>query len=184
TYDVERRPIGAQMIEQAYSRYVLRTAPYLGTEGLEPIVDDLTMEIGQIYRSAAVLPDEGPDGGEAFAPLGEAKGRPGTRAPHVWLERDGQRVSTIDLPGPGFVLLAGPEADDWRAAAEPVAELEVEQVGATLADPDGRFADAFGISRSGAVIVRPDGHVAWRAGGDIAASPETVERTMSSLLCR
>ena len=184
TYDVERRPIGAQMIEQAYSRYVLRTAPYLGTDGLEPIVDDLTMEIGQIYRSAAVMPDDGEDGGEAFAPVGEARGRPGTRAPHVWLERDGQKLSTIDLPGPGFVMLAGPEADDWRAAAEPVDGLEVEQVGATLGDPDGRFADAFGISRSGAVIVRPDGHVAWRAGGDIAASAETVERAMSSLLCR
>jgi 2-polyprenyl-6-methoxyphenol hydroxylase-like FAD-dependent oxidoreductase len=184
TYDVERRPIGAQMIEQAYSRYVLRTAPYLGTEGLEPIVDDLTMEIGQIYRSAAVLPDDAADGGEPFAPTGEARGRPGTRAPHLWLERDGQRVSTIDLFGRGFVLLAGPEGDDWRAAAQPVAELEVEQVGATLVDPDGEFADAYGISPSGAVIVRPDGHVAWRAGRDIAASTETVERAMSSLLAR
>jgi putative polyketide hydroxylase len=184
TYDVERRPIGGQMIEQAYTRYVTRTAPYLGTDNLVPFIDDLTLEIGQIYRSPAVLPDDAADGGEQFAPAGEARGRPGTRAPHVWLERDGQRVSTIDLFGRGFVLLTGPEGDDWRAAAEPLDQLAVEQVGATLADPDGRFAESFGISRSGAVIVRPDGHVAWRAEGDIAASPETVQRAMSSLLCR
>jgi putative polyketide hydroxylase len=57
-------------------------------------------------------------------------------------------------------------------------------VGSTLGDPDGRFAEAFGLSPSGAVIVRPDGHVAWRAVGDIAASPDTVQRVMSALLCR
>ena len=46
TYDAERRPIGALTIEQAYSRYVLRTAPYLGTDHIQPLVDDLSLEIG------------------------------------------------------------------------------------------------------------------------------------------
>jgi 2-polyprenyl-6-methoxyphenol hydroxylase-like FAD-dependent oxidoreductase len=46
TYDAERRAIGALMVEQAYSRYVTRVAPYLGTEGMQPIVDDFSLEIG------------------------------------------------------------------------------------------------------------------------------------------
>ncbi len=37
----------------------------------------------------------------------ESKGRPGSRAPHVFLERDGTRLSTLDLFGRNFVLLAG-----------------------------------------------------------------------------
>ena len=55
TYDAERQPIGALTIEQAYSRYVLRTAPYLGTDHIQPLVDDLSLEIGHRYRSAAVI---------------------------------------------------------------------------------------------------------------------------------
>jgi 2-polyprenyl-6-methoxyphenol hydroxylase-like FAD-dependent oxidoreductase len=184
TYDAERRPIGGLMIEQAYTRYVLRTAPYLGTDTVQPMVDDLTLEIGQLYRSPAVVSENGGGGDEPYLHPADAHGRPGTRAPHVWLERDGQRISTIDLFGRGFVMLAGPEADGWRAAAEPLGELEVQQPGVTLGDPDGAFAEAYGISPSGAVIVRPDGHAAWRAGGEVAASPEAARRVMSSLLCR
>ncbi|HEY1597582.1 MAG TPA: FAD-dependent monooxygenase, partial [Thermoleophilaceae bacterium] len=54
TYDAERQPIGRLTIEQAYTRYVLRTAPYLGTDDIQPIADDLSLEIGHRYRSAAV----------------------------------------------------------------------------------------------------------------------------------
>src|ERR1700751_2784466 len=46
TYDDERRPIGALMVEQAYTRYVTRVAPYLGTDGMQPLVDDFSLEIG------------------------------------------------------------------------------------------------------------------------------------------
>jgi 2-polyprenyl-6-methoxyphenol hydroxylase-like FAD-dependent oxidoreductase len=55
TYDDERQPIGRLTIEQAYTRYVLRAAPYLGTDHIQPLVDDLSLEIGHRYRSAAVL---------------------------------------------------------------------------------------------------------------------------------
>ena len=47
----------------------------------------------------------------------ESKGRPGSRAPHVLVPRDGERVSTLDLFGEGFVLLAGADGAAWRAAA-------------------------------------------------------------------
>ncbi|MFE0148669.1 hypothetical protein ACFWY5_16095 [Nonomuraea sp. NPDC059007] len=38
----------------------------------------------------------------------------------------------------------------------------------TLADPEGRAAEAFGITGSGAVLIRPDGFVAWRAAEAVA----------------
>ena len=51
TYDAERRPVGELTVEQAFTRYVTRVAPYLGTENTQPIVDDFSMEIGYRYDS-------------------------------------------------------------------------------------------------------------------------------------
>ena len=60
TYDAERRPVATFTAEQAYTRYVARLAPDLGTEDLHPFVDDATVDLGYRYRSAAVL-DDGED---------------------------------------------------------------------------------------------------------------------------
>ena len=43
-------------------------------------------------------------------------GAPGSRVPHVWLERDGERLSTLDVGGGGFALLAGPAGRRWCVA--------------------------------------------------------------------
>jgi 2-polyprenyl-6-methoxyphenol hydroxylase-like FAD-dependent oxidoreductase len=59
TYDTERRPIGELTIEQAYTRYVTRVAPYLGTENMQPLVDDFSMEIGYRYSSPAIIGEPG-----------------------------------------------------------------------------------------------------------------------------
>jgi 2-polyprenyl-6-methoxyphenol hydroxylase-like FAD-dependent oxidoreductase len=192
TYDAERGPIGALMVEQAYSRYVTRVAPYLGTDGMQPLVDDFSLEIGCRCNSRAVIL-EPVRPGEA-APLlhehpGESKGRPGSRAPHVFLARDGTQVSTLDLFGRTFVLLAGPDGDGWCAAALAAAgelglPLDAFVVGGgELADPEGGFADEYGISGAGAVLVRPDGIVAWRAVDGAGASEATVHDALSTLLC-
>jgi 2-polyprenyl-6-methoxyphenol hydroxylase-like FAD-dependent oxidoreductase len=173
TYSEERQPIGKLTIEQAYTRYVLRTAPYLGTDNVQPIIDDLSLEIGHRYRSSAVAqePDTDDDGLPYVDPR-ESRALPGTRAPHVWLERDGRRISTLDLFGRDFVLLAGPEGSAWEGAAE----------GLPLTAHGDDIADAYGISPTGAVLVRPDGYVAWRAHDDSGASKETLTRTLSSVL--
>src|SRR6516162_2189616 len=59
TYDAERRPIGQLTVEQAFTRYVTRVAPYLGTENTQPLVDDFSMEIGYRYNSPAVVLEPG-----------------------------------------------------------------------------------------------------------------------------
>jgi 2-polyprenyl-6-methoxyphenol hydroxylase-like FAD-dependent oxidoreductase len=188
TYDAERRPVGDLTVEQAYARYVTRVAPYLGVETTQPLVDDFSMEIGYRYDSAAIVADaDGPP------PLhqhpSESRGRPGSRAPHVWLDQGGARVSTLDLLGRNFVLLAGPQGQDWCAAARQAAQrlgvrLDAYCVGATdLTDADGRFADGYGISAAGAVIVRPDGFVGWRDAGATQSPAETMTRVLSTLLC-
>jgi len=159
TYDAERRPVGVFTAEQAYARYVTRTAPYLGTEGMQPVAPDLNVELGYSYDPAGPL-HENPR---------ESKGRPGTRAPHFRRVDGG---STLDLFGRNFVLLAGPEASAWREAARSSpADLDVHRI------DDTGFAEAYGITPAGATLVRPDGFVAWRANRSDARTsgmPSTI----------
>lgn len=143
TYERERRPVAAFTVEQAYSRYVTRTAPYLGMETIQPVENDLNVELGYCY-----------DGERVHENPRESKGRPGTRAPHVWLDRNGERISTLDLFGRNFVLLAGPEC------TIPIEQLETKPDIHQISEP--AALEAYGISPSGAVLVRPDGFVAWR----------------------
>jgi 2-polyprenyl-6-methoxyphenol hydroxylase-like FAD-dependent oxidoreductase len=183
TYDPERRPIGRFTTEQAYARYVTRAAPYLAAGGVEPVVDDLEIDLGTRVRSAAVVGDA--DGEAPYVDAREARGLPGTRAPHVWLERDGERLSTVDLAGPRFALLCGPRGGAWAEAAAATPDVDVVRVGAGgLADPDGAFPDAFGITSSGAALVRPDGVVAWRAPAADGASAPALADALDAVLCR
>ncbi|HXQ25290.1 MAG TPA: FAD-dependent monooxygenase [Candidatus Acidoferrales bacterium] len=189
TYDRERRPAAGFTVEQAYSRYVTRSAPYLRSEKMQAIENDLNIEFGYVYHSAAVIPEDASDTRAHENPR-QSKGRPGTRAPHLYLQRRAQQISTLDLFGRNFVLLAGPEGNAWcesaRAAAKQLGiDVDVHQMGASgLTDPSGGFAAAYGIAPTGAVLVRPDGFVAWRAKNAEGATSQRLASALASVLCR
>jgi 2-polyprenyl-6-methoxyphenol hydroxylase-like FAD-dependent oxidoreductase len=186
TYEPERRPVGALTMEQAYARYVTRTAPYLGTDRMQPVENDLSIELGYRYRSAAVIADEQDDSRVCENPR-ESRARPGTRAPHVWLHENGEPISSLDLFGRGFVLLTGPdgvdfEAQDLSSALPPIAIHKIESSGdATGSDPG---AAAYGIAPGFAALIRPDGFVGWRARPGEPASARAVEDALTRLICR
>lgn len=138
--------------------------------------------LGAVYRSAAVVPD-GSLPPRVANPITDylPSAHPGARAPHLWLERSGVALSTLDLVAGGFALLGGPAAGPWREAAENAAAragipLTAHLIGgagpaaqrAALVPehPDTDFLELYGIAPAGAVLVRPDGHVAWRAPAD------------------
>ena len=106
--------------------------------------------------------------------------RPGARAPHCWVRRPyapDALLSTLDFFGGDFVLMthgAGGKAwtDALTHADAPVAVRRHHVVPAgdadtahddDLVDADGTWSRVYGIAADGAVLVRPDGHVAWRA---------------------
>ena len=99
--------------------------------------------------------------------------RPGGRLPHAWVERDGARISSLDLVRPDSLLLVTASAA-WAAAAAAVGDgpvpLTVARFGADVTDPSGAWDAVSGIGSDGAVLVRPDQHVAWRAVG-VPADP-------------
>lgn len=189
TYNSERQPVGELAMQQAYARYVLRVVPERGREGMQPIVADLNMEIGYGYRSPAIISEPGNE-----APLHgdphRAKGMPGTRAPHIWLERAGQPLSSFDLFTKNFCVLAAADGGAWceaarAAAAELGLPLDTHHVDhGALHDPRRRFVEAYGLSAAGAVLVRPDGFVAWRAADTGSANTTAMREVLASLLCK
>src|SRR5690606_23198034 len=145
SYHAERHPIGALTVDQAYVRYATRVVPERGTDKVKPFVDDLTIEIGYCYASAAIVGEaNGAAAGDADAVAvcghpDELRGRPGSRAPHVVVRRGGETISTLDLFGRRFVMLAGPDGDAWRAGAGAAAaalgiEVDANRLGRDLDD--------------------------------------------------
>ncbi len=111
------------------------------------------LELGYSYRSAAVIDDGSPapepeDAVEDYVPCA----RPGHRMPHMWLE--GGALSTLDLVQRRFLVLS--DSARWlEAASQHNADCRV-------LPGNGGFLQLFGLEPGGAVLVRPDGHVAAR----------------------
>jgi hypothetical protein len=119
----------------------------------------------------------------------ETCGQPGSRAPHLWIEKDGKPISTLDLFGDGFALLAAPGGETWSVAARNAAKdlglaLDAYTFGHELRDPENRFTGAYGLKAGGAALIRPDGFVAWRSGPAGGNAREVLKRTLTRLLCR
>jgi 2-polyprenyl-6-methoxyphenol hydroxylase-like FAD-dependent oxidoreductase len=169
TYETERLPQAVLTVQQAYTRYATRVVPERGTDDVEAPIPDIELEIGLVARSPAILAEDDDDGALHLHPQ-QSSGRPGTRAPHVWL---GENRSTLDLFGSGFVVLrpAGDGVDDWAPAGATSHVVDAEP-----------FAAAYGLSAGGATLVRPDGVVAWRARAH--GGREELSRALATALCR
>lgn len=117
--------------------------------------------------------------------------RPGSRAPHVWLERDGACTSTLDLFGREFVLLTGTEGQGWCDASQelsnrigiPLRSYRISPDG-ELTDPGKNWAEMYGIEAGGAVLVRPDGYVAWRSAKSKLDHASEIEMAWNTALGR
>jgi putative polyketide hydroxylase len=188
TYETERRPVGKFTVEQAYTRYVTRSATYLGAKDFQPLANDFNIELGYVYRSPAIMSEDDVERGSEDPR--ESLGRPGSRAPHLWIEKGGHRISTLDLFGHGFALLTGPAGTAWADAARTAARditgltLDAYVVGADVRDPSGQVPTAYGIGETGAVLVRPDGFVAWRATSLAADPTRVIADALRALLMR
>ncbi|HUI81382.1 MAG TPA: hypothetical protein VLY24_25830, partial [Bryobacteraceae bacterium] len=97
--------------------------------------------------------------------------------------RNGKSISTLDLFAGNFTLVTGSDSGEWSRAAQRAARAAgIEFDVHAIAEPE--FPEAYGIAPSGAVLVRPDGFVAWRAKDGEAASAEMVSRVLKTVLGR
>lgn len=184
SYDAERRPIAWLRHDQIFARpdykaFASATAP------VTPIIDDDAMELGQLYRSAAVV-----GAGDELAPAlrpDQWAGQPGTRAPHAWVIKDGEQVSTLDLFQSGWLLLAADHG--WcavaaRASAALGIGLTCLHIGTDVqAAAEASVRQAFGLAERGASLIRPDGYVAWRLNDMPPAPFEALLEALGQVAC-
>jgi 2,4-dichlorophenol 6-monooxygenase len=149
------------------------------------------IEIGFSYETGALVSDgtAAPER-DPFGAHYRPTTRPGHRLPHAWLKADGQRLSTHDLVRPGgFALIAGPDGRDWVTAAEELAAetgitINAKTVGdgGALRDADGQWSEVCELEAGGAVLVRPDQHVAWRSVSGSADPREALRGALAAVL--
>jgi putative polyketide hydroxylase len=179
SYDAERRPVADQTVAQALARL---QAWFKDPEGRlpepVPIVDDNAVIFGFCYPAGAFVAErDEPIVDDLFDDPRKPSARPGSRAPHLVLRHESTDVSTIDLFAGKWVLLHGPKGGAWRdllAGNRAFASLQAVCYGiapdGTLEDVKGRWPSLYNLDDDGAVLIRPDGIVAWRAqnAGDSA----------------
>lgn len=152
------------------------------------------VEFGCRYTSAAVLPDgEDPPEQPQDADLYYASTTfPGSPLPHAWVERGGERSSTIDLVAEtGLTVVTGVSGHDWQRAAQAVCSATGVPVTTVTIDYQGQYHDVYGdwarrreVGEEGCLLVRPDRHVAWRCAGPSADARGDLTRAVRTLLAR
>ncbi|MFF3466240.1 FAD-dependent oxidoreductase [Streptomyces sp. NPDC001984] len=192
TYGAERRPVALTTSARASARSVEHShpgfapAPGVGGGRRGGI---LNVVLGYRYPEGAVI---GADREQPVVPETlRLTGDPGTRAPHQWLRRGAKRLSTLDLYERSLVLLTDARSDaGWHEAARRIADTDVVhlapyRIGTDLTpDDDTDWATAHGTTPDGAVLVRPDGYVAWRASGAVRDPEPTLRKVLATLLCK
>lgn len=200
SYEAERRPV-AQVNAETSARNAMKMLEVWkaleatgdgAAAGVQTAIanqsehfDMLGLQLGFRYETGAIVPD-----GSAVPvvanPVREyvPTGRPGARLPHAWTQRDGARVSTLDLlPLGRFTLVAGAAGKAWFEAAAAIAPaLHCIAIGTDVDDRDGAWARELGIEADGALLVRPDQHVAWRSPRGVANAREALRAAMAAIL--
>lgn len=184
TYHAERHPVAQQVVDQATRELDAPTPDTTPVNEEGEQMNLLATVLGYRYKSAAIVST---DIHSASSTMLQLDGQPGTRMPHIWIAHQGKRISTLDLSDTEFVLLVGTHGDAWRHAAKQIAHqrthsLVVYQFDTDVLDLENRWHDAYGITPQGAVLIRPDGFIAWRAENSSDAS-ERILTTVLDTIC-
>jgi energy-coupling factor transporter ATP-binding protein EcfA2 len=108
---------------------------------------------------------------------------PGAHLPHAWVGDNRHKLAMMDLaPYTRFTLITGISGEPWESAAEKIAnELGID-LAAVVIGPGREVTDLYydwsrlrEIDEGGALLVRPDKHIGWRAAA-LPADPESALR--------
>jgi len=171
TYSIERQPIDEFVVDQATRRFHNRVdhrQPPL------PEAPDLSVEIGCRYTQGAFIPTEGQASNLPFEDPFTPTGSGGSRFPHIYLDRAGdanaqieQQISTLDLIKQNFVLVATEKGSAWIQAARELQfaldACELHEDWQPYRDTSAKLRKNCKMENGQALLVQPDGFIAWRA---------------------
>jgi 2-polyprenyl-6-methoxyphenol hydroxylase-like FAD-dependent oxidoreductase len=159
SYAVEREAVAVTTTEEARLAWAAMRdpggVPFTGRSLRQ-------LDMGYQYRSAAVAEHDDPttDVPGDYQP----NAAPGSRAPHLWLAAEDPQRSIIEFFDQGFTLLTGAEGQPWTDVVKDVRTHTKMPMTCHIIH-ETAWPDLYGVTPSGAVLVRPDGHVAWRQQG-------------------
>jgi 2-polyprenyl-6-methoxyphenol hydroxylase-like FAD-dependent oxidoreductase len=108
---------------------------------------------------------------------------PGARVPHVWVTRGGVRVSTLDLFAyDRFTLVTGPAGQRWIETVHGPMAIDCIVIGRDVVDESGHWMKLLGIDDGGALLVRPDQHIAWRSRHAVADTSAALSHALATIL--
>jgi 2-polyprenyl-6-methoxyphenol hydroxylase-like FAD-dependent oxidoreductase len=148
-----------------------------------PHFDFLNQELGYSYDGSPAIIDDGTPAPTPADPIRDytPSARPGARAAHVWVTVDGEFLSTTDLFSGGFVVLLGSVDSAWTSHLDGAAfgsmPVRTLAIGVDVVTDTDLHA-LYGIGPDGVVVVRPDGHVAFRS----PSAPQTGGDDLVSIL--
>ena len=188
SYDAERRPVGLANTLEAADNYA-RSGDIFADVG--PVEDNgpageaaraaiaaklppkikhfapIGVHLGYVYENSPLIASDGTPAPPREAAAYRPSARPGHRAPHVWL---GENRSTLDLFGRGFTLLDfGGDGADRLVEAATASGVPLRSI--PIDCPKARA-----LCEKALVLVRPDGHVAWRGDSPPADARGLVNR--------
>ncbi|KAM6509531.1 hypothetical protein FALCPG4_017182 [Fusarium falciforme] len=166
SYNIERVPSSGWTVNQAYSRWVSRvikdeTVPH------DKELPDETCELGYRYPQGAIITEGPVDPTDLWEDPFSPRADVGSRLLHKVLEgASGKTISSLDLVKRNFVILTTSATSPWLDAARQQ-DFEVDAVSVTrtsqpVKDPSGGFAEALKLQNGQALLIRPDGYIAWR----------------------
>jgi hypothetical protein len=201
TYDTERRPLVQATINQVILRsadrgkLISKGSQQTAIDQRSEIIDDLEVMLGYRYYSKAIMYEDSVEYKRLYESPFSPTGSPGTRASHLILKQKagGSVLSILDLFGKNFVLLTGKDGTIWYEAAARVSnyleiKIDAYRIGeedkdhCDLVDINHHFENKFTVSPNRAILIRPDGFIAWRSKSLDNHDQDSVTKMLSNVV--
>jgi len=116
---------------------------------------------------------------EVFVPRADV----GFRMPHAWLTKDDKKISTLDLLDPtAFTIISGPKSRDWSGLCKEFGLPNRTAILNGCYEGASSWLESIKLPETGALIVRPDGHILAKTVDSSEQSIEGVKKAFTSLL--
>jgi 2-polyprenyl-6-methoxyphenol hydroxylase-like FAD-dependent oxidoreductase len=196
SYERERQPVAEANTQWSLTnwrrmRAINRAMATADMDQLHHLFDEMRshlyvpgQDLGFQYACGAIIPD----GTEPILQQPTRyvpNDRPGSRVPHLWLSDTHDGKSTLELFDQTFTLLTGPHGEGWQ---EVIASLPsryravLQHHGLSTSELVASQGAGFSLTQDGALLVRPDGHAAWRQERAPRDRSDALRHAMTSLL--